>query len=359
MKVKELEFIDGEALMETRFAPTKYCIDQLLPQGVAMISGEPKIGKSWLVLEWCIRIAKGDPVWNFKTTRSTVLYLCLEDRYKRIQDRCCKLDIDVPQELKFSFSSCALDEGLQEQIESFVAKFPDTGLVVIDTFQKIRNCEKDMSYANDYKEVERIKEIADKLNITILLVHHNRKQGDKDPLNRILGTTGIGGALDTAFIMEKQDRRLSRAKLTCTGRDIEYRELELDISDDNKTSKVISDSVDAPETLLPDTVIKLVEYMRETCLYIGSNTEFAEDFSSFCGKKIIANSLKRTMNRYWYELEQLGVVFESSRSNGNRILNIRYVFESDDSDDKNDKDDKNDGVRNIVNIVPIDPERAG
>ena len=279
MKVKELEFIDGEALMETRFAPTKYCIDQLLPQGVAMISGEPKIGKSWLVLEWCIRIAKGDPIWNFKTTQSTVLYLCLEDRYNRIQDRCCKLDIDVPQELKFSVSSCALDEGLQEQI-----------------------------------------------------------------------------ALDTAFIMEKQDRRLSRAKLTCTGRDIEYRDLELDISDDNKTSKVISDSVDTPETLLPETVTKLVKYMRETCLYIGSNTEFADDFSSFCGKTITANSLKRTMNRYWYELEQLGVVFESSRSNGNRILNIRYVFESDDSDDK---DDKNDGVRNIVNIVPIDPERAG
>ena len=44
MKAKKLECIDGETLMDMRLEPVRYCIDGLLPQGVAMISGVPKTG---------------------------------------------------------------------------------------------------------------------------------------------------------------------------------------------------------------------------------------------------------------------------------------------------------------------------
>ena len=71
---KKLTVIDGETLMDMRLEPIRYCIEGLLPQGVAMISGAPKIGKSWLMLDWTIRIAKGEDVWNFKTTKGTTLY---------------------------------------------------------------------------------------------------------------------------------------------------------------------------------------------------------------------------------------------------------------------------------------------
>ena len=42
---KKLTVIDGETLiMDMRLAPVKFCIEGLMPQGVAMISGVPKIG---------------------------------------------------------------------------------------------------------------------------------------------------------------------------------------------------------------------------------------------------------------------------------------------------------------------------
>lgn len=40
-----------------------------------------------MVLDWCVRIAKGESVWNLPTEKGTVLYLCLEDSLARIQDR--------------------------------------------------------------------------------------------------------------------------------------------------------------------------------------------------------------------------------------------------------------------------------
>ena len=56
-KKNKLTVIDGETLMDTRLEPTKFCIDTLLPQGITILGGAPKIGKSWLVLDLCVRIA--------------------------------------------------------------------------------------------------------------------------------------------------------------------------------------------------------------------------------------------------------------------------------------------------------------
>ena len=87
MDNKKLDIIDAETLVDMRLEPVKFSIENILPQGIAMISGAPKIGKSWLMLDWCLKIAKGEPVWNFKTNQGTALYLCLEDNWNRIQNR--------------------------------------------------------------------------------------------------------------------------------------------------------------------------------------------------------------------------------------------------------------------------------
>lgn len=259
---KKLVVVDGETLMDMRIKPISFCIDSLLPQSINALRCS-KIGKSWLVLDWCVRIAKGEEVWNFKTTKGTTLYLCLEDNLSRIQQRLNEITDEVPNNVFFATSSCSLPDGLAEQIESFVAEHKDTVLVVIDTFQMIRSKNKDTTYANDYQEIEELKRLADKLKISLLLVHHLRKQGDNDPLNKISGTTGISGAVDTTFILDKSKRSQNNATMICTGRDIEYRELELNFSKDNHIWDLVSDSVESPEILLPDEMIQLIEFMKK------------------------------------------------------------------------------------------------
>lgn len=80
----QLRTIDADTLMTTPLPVIQYIIDRLLPQGLHILAGAPKIGKSWLALALCLRIAKGESVWGFSSTQGTVLYLCLEDSYSRI-----------------------------------------------------------------------------------------------------------------------------------------------------------------------------------------------------------------------------------------------------------------------------------
>ena len=46
MQTKKLQVVDGETLMDTRLEPTRFVVEQLLPQGLALLGGAPKIGKS-------------------------------------------------------------------------------------------------------------------------------------------------------------------------------------------------------------------------------------------------------------------------------------------------------------------------
>lgn len=322
---KPLTVIDGETLMDTRLPKRSFCIETLLPEGISMLGGAPKIGKSWMVLDFGVRIAKGEPIWNLPTKPGTVLYLALEDSLARIQERLCKLTDEVPNNLFFATAANKLSSNLCFQLEQFISEHPDTILIIIDTFQIVRNNGIDLSYANDYDEVRKLKALADKTHISLLLVHHLRKQGDSDPLNKLSGTTGISGAMDAVFILDVSKRYAHEATLFCTGRDIESREIELKMSQETCAWELISDTLDKPELTLPDEIVKLADFVKSIKNFKGGNTEFAERFCAFSGIEISAKALKQLMNRWRYQLEEKYVYFKSSRSNGQRFLEIRYI----------------------------------
>ena len=39
------------------------------------------------MLDICIKVSKGEEIWNLKTNKCDVLYLALEDTYQRLQKR--------------------------------------------------------------------------------------------------------------------------------------------------------------------------------------------------------------------------------------------------------------------------------
>ena len=188
----------------------------------------------------------------------------------------------------------------------------------------IRKTVGDTSYSSDYQVINHLKELAVRLQITILLVHHLRKQGSPDPLNMVSGTTGIIGALDTTLILEKEDRRTADARLTCIGRDVLYREMNIRFSNATSTWDLISDSVENPEILLPDVVVNLIEFMKQRGSYEGSNTLFTEKLNCFCGKDIEPNHLKKLMNQYKNDLGTHNIYFDSYRSSGKRYIKIQF-----------------------------------
>ena len=79
-------------------------------------------------------------------------------------------------------------------------EYPDTGLIIIDTLKRVREAGgADYSYASYYDIVARLKALADSYKVTMLIVHHTRKQKAEDIFDMISGTNGLMGAADGAF----------------------------------------------------------------------------------------------------------------------------------------------------------------
>ena len=141
MKLKKenrLLTIDGETLMSQPLTPLNFVVDTLLSQGLHILAGSPKVGKSWLALWLAVTVAKGESIWGMGVKQGTTLYLCLEDSTLRIQNRLFEITEDAPASVHFSTNSDTLGKGLEEQLCAFLAEHPDTVLVIIDTLQMIR-----------------------------------------------------------------------------------------------------------------------------------------------------------------------------------------------------------------------------
>ncbi|MEM5769269.1 MAG: AAA family ATPase, partial [Bacillota bacterium] len=133
-----LQTIDAETLLATPLKPVPFIVNGLVPRGLHILAGSPKIGKSWLVLWLCLKVATGEPVWEHQGNRCGVLYLCLEDTFNRIQNRLFEITDSAPANLHFAVMANQIGAGLQQQIVGFMKQEPETRLIVIDTLQRVR-----------------------------------------------------------------------------------------------------------------------------------------------------------------------------------------------------------------------------
>ena len=223
--IPPLDVMNGNKLMATHFDPLEYTIEKLLPQGIFILAGSGKIGKSWLALDICLSIATGIDFWGYKTIGTETLYLALEDNYRRLQSRMLEVVEETEtdfEKVNFAIASRGISNGLIEQVNQFMAVFPKTKLIVIDTLEHIRNTKTETSmYSHDYNDIQTIRAITEVHNVTVLLIHHTRKMFDPDPLNTLTGSTGLVGAVDGVWILEKEKRTENKGKLTIINRDTE------------------------------------------------------------------------------------------------------------------------------------------
>ena len=340
--MNRLQTIDADTLQSTAYEPVSFVVDDLLPQGLHLLAGAPKIGKSWLALWLCLCAAQGKPLWTFATRPCEVLYLCLEDSFQRIQSRLFEITEDAPASVHFTTNSDTLGKGLEEQLCAFLSEHPDTVLVIIDTLQMIRGAGYDNTYANDYRDLSVLKHIADAYGIAILLIHHLRKELADDVFSRISGTTAISGAVDSSFTLVEDKRGSGKATLSCIGRDIEYRELTLERNAEN-VWELVSDSRTQPELLGGRIVILLSELMRDRTEFIGTPTELAERIDPVGTEGITPKKVSRLILQSVDTLREIGISAVVRRSNGKRLIELRRA-ESDDAQ----------GTQAVDPIDPVD-----
>lgn len=225
-KHSALKTITAVELQKKDMPPMRFVVDGLLPAGLSILASPPKYGKSWLVLSLCLAAASGGRFLGHTTHRCGCLYLALEDSQRRLKSRMDRLLAGraAPAGFYFATHANAVDNGLFDALGEFLQQNPGTGLIVIDTLQRVRGTVrgKEGAYAADYRELGALKAFADKHNVALLLVHHLRKMRDEgDPFNMISGTNAIMGAADTTMVLTKEKRGDSNAVLSVVGRDVE------------------------------------------------------------------------------------------------------------------------------------------
>ena len=324
--IPQLEITTAKDLLTQPLAPLDFTIDSILPHGLFILSGSSKIGKSWLALDMSNCIANGDPFWNLATTLGEVLYLALEDTPRRSQERLNKLapicDIDAPTDIHFVYKVQKLGDGLAEQITAFLDEHPQTKLIVIDTLQYIRNTGKFTgTYSGDYHDIDALRSILGDRKLTMLLVTHNHKSDEADPVNRVIGSAGLTGAVDGIFVLEKNKRVGSKAKLTIANRDTESHQLELCFDKTDCRWQLVSESSESDETQLFDVLNFLLD---EQPMWIGTATQLCATLAALDATFTTSPvALSKTLKQQQPFLEsQHGIVCAFTRSKSARIIEL-------------------------------------
>ena len=331
--MKQFNSKSCEEIMTTVYKPIEFVIDGLIAQGLYILAGAPKVGKSWLALDMCLSIAKGEKILGLKTSQGTALYLCLEDSYARIQNRLYELTDEPTEMLYFSVMSDPIGGGLEEQIEGFMSEHRDLKIVFIDTLQMVRS-DTDSSYGSDYKDLSVLKALADKLEIAIIVVHHTRKCKDIDPINMISGSTGISGCVDGSMVLVETKRGSRNAKLYCVGRDIENAEISLHFDSDLK-KWVVTDEPSAPKSKDNIFLAALYVYLKRYISFTGTASELVSELKEVTQEQFYPNRVTRDLVQNGYTLRKYGIDFQYKRTRNCRLIILHYDRERDSSDSKN------------------------
>lgn len=221
----KFECFSAESILNEYIEPPQFIVQSLLAEGLTVLAGPPKYGKSFLSMDLCCSVATGKPFLGFSTVQSQVLYLCLEDSKGRIKKRLTEVKHDnlVAKNLFFVMDAPDMDNGLFDALEGFLKDHPDCKLIVIDTFQKIRGASSgsDYSYMIDSRDGGKLKSFADRHHLCLLVIHHTAKKRDEgDPFNCISGTTGLPGAADTNIVLLRNERMEGTTNMYISGRDV-------------------------------------------------------------------------------------------------------------------------------------------
>ncbi len=303
-------------------------IDGLLYTGTYLFAGAPKVGKSFFMAQLAYHVSTGQRLWDYEVHQGTVLYLALEDDYRRLQARMFRMfGVEGTDKLHFAVYAKQLGNGLDNQLELFVKEHPDTKLIIIDTLQKIRELGAEAySYADDYQIVGKLKQFADSHGVCLMIVHHTRKMPASDKFEMISGTTGLLGSADGAFILQKEKRTDDTATLDVVGRDQPDQRLYLRKDEE----RLVWCFVKAERELHKEQPDQLLEEIAS--LITADRPAWHGSASELCGMfslPINANTLTKKLNvRAGKLLNDYSIQYENTHGRSGSQITLQRVTEA-------------------------------
>ena len=232
-------FTDTE-LLAKNFPDLVWIVPDLIPEGMMVLAGKPKMGKSLFTLGLALSVAQGGKaLGEIEVEQREVLYFALEDPERRLKDHLKKMQGDVgTSRIHFSTTGPTKTETATSFLERHIRQHPAVKLIVIDTLGRFCGYKGVASYQGSYAQIAEMKSVADKHSLTIIVIHHMRKLKGDDDLDTVMGSTGIAGAADTIALL-KRHRAQSHGSFLITGREVAERELSLEFEPESLSWKLI------------------------------------------------------------------------------------------------------------------------
>jgi hypothetical protein len=222
--------LGAEEMMRMQLPAPEWAVPGILPEGLTILSGRPKTGKSWFLLQ--LGLAVGGGGWalgQINVETGPVLYLALEDTLRRLQSRMALLlgESPAPEHLHLAVQCPQMGQGGIEELEGWIYERKPR-LVMVDTLGVFRGVPDPRAavYYGDSEAIGSLKRLADRYHTSMLVSHHQRKGRADDVHDTVSGSLGLTGRADGSLVLERK-RGEDFAILHVTGRDIEEADLGL------------------------------------------------------------------------------------------------------------------------------------
>ena len=240
--------ITGDWLDAQEYPPVRFAVPGLIPEGFGLLTGPPKIGKSWSVMGLGLAVACGGRALGHITIPKPrpTLYMALEDGERRVQDRARKLLHGQPIPANMHFVTDVPPLLVLDVLDAWMeANADEQPLVILDTLGRVMPSARpgESAYERDYRIGTQLKRLADaRPGSTLLVVHHVRKASGDDWMDSTSGTNGLNGSADFTVNLSR-DRNSDEGLIRVTGRDVVEGEYSVTVKDGEWT--LAGESLDA------------------------------------------------------------------------------------------------------------------
>jgi 5S rRNA maturation endonuclease (ribonuclease M5) len=277
------------SLKEEKFAPISYVVPLLIPEGVTILAGRPKVGKSWLALDIALAAASGRFVLGeIHLQECDVLYAALEDNQRRLRSRIERIltqqEQKWPPRLTLATQWRRFDAGGVADAREWAASVKKPRLIIFDTLAGVRGTRdnKDTTYEGDYRALQELQKWTGEAGLGALILHHTRKMESEDPVDSVSGTLGLAGCVDTVAVLARTGKGTT---LYIRGRDVEEQEKAIVFNKSNCRWSIMGEADEVHRTQTRNRILTLLGDVRKvsgamTPKEIAAETDMSEDLVS-------------------------------------------------------------------------------
>lgn len=228
------------------FPPVRWAVDGLIPEGLTVLAGDPKAGKSLAAVDICTAIASGGLAFGQKKCVAGVCCYCsMEDPERRVKERIATQSNVWPDTFKLLTRGLpTAGNKLLAVLDEMLLLWPNLRCVVVDTLQFIVPMKPTgmADYDFYYSILDPLHRWAVENHVALILITHltkSRESEGDNPFARIIGSVAIQSTADAMLLLKRNhakagvvDPALADGFLVVQGREVGQCTMALEFDDE-------------------------------------------------------------------------------------------------------------------------------